>query len=192
MANNVTYGNTTYNLNDPQECASYIRVLQTDNAQLAQQAPIQLTRDQFQAYAVQAVNAVLPQPNQRGDPSTVVNPVTTAKTGTRTYYEYEAPPAGWDKDAKEETIEPWNGTKIDVTPFLNRVQSVIIQRPRALAYTFQKILFVLRHLKNTIAQQWAVNVKDALTNKKNNEFYFDNWTEFKDEFKKRLDRRAHV
>ena len=186
MANNVTYGNTTYNLNDPQECASYIRVLQADNAQLAQQAPIQLTRDQFQAYAVQAVNAVLPQPNQRGDPSTVVNPVTTAKTGNRTYYEYEAPPAGWDKDAKEEAIEPWNGTKIDVTPFLNRVQSVIIQRPRALAYTFQKILFVLRHLKNTIAQQWAVNVKDALTNKKNNEFYFDNWTEFKDEFKKRF------
>ena len=147
MVNNVTYGNTTYNLNDPQECASYIRVLQTDNAQLAQQAPIQLTRDQFQAYAVQAVNAVLPQPNQRGDPSTVVNPVTTAKTGNRTYYEYEAPPAGWDKDAKEEAIEPWNGTKIDVTPFLNRVQSIIIQRPRALAYTFQKILFVLRHLK---------------------------------------------
>jgi hypothetical protein len=187
MAQNIaTFNGVNYDLNDHQQLANYIAVLQT--AATANVAPVQMTPAQLANLAQQTVNAL--QPPQRGNPATIVNPITTTRNqGQNVFYEYEEPPAGWRKDAKEETIDAWNGTRMDVTPFLNRVQGVIAQKPFTFAYTKQRILFVLSLLKNTVAQQWAVNVKDAVVNLKDNDYYFDSWTGFKDEFKKRFGLR---
>lgn len=183
-ANNVTVDGVTYDLNVPAEAAAAYSAVVQQNQTLRGAQPIQLTTDQFQAFATQAVNAVHPA-QTRGNPAAIRNPVTTIRNGRETFYEYTAPPPGWDKDTTV-SIDPWNGNKLDVTPFLNRVEGAIIQRPRALAFTYQRIFFFLDNIKDTIARQWAVNVRDALTNKKDNEFYFDDWTAFKEEFKKRF------
>jgi Zinc knuckle/Retrotransposon gag protein len=189
MVNNVEIDGDTYDLDNPRESAAYIQALVQQNQDLrARLAPVQLAPDQVAALAQHVVNAVRPQP-ARGNPAEIENPVTTARNNRRTFYQYESPPAGWDKDAKEQNIDPWNGTKLDVTPFLSRVEGTFLQRPRSYAYTWQKILYVLQHLANTIAKSWAANVRDAIANKKNNDFYFDDWQGFKGEFKLRFGLR---
>ena len=190
MANPITLGNTTYDLDDPVELRAYLVARDAATAQIEQQllqlqnAPA-INHGQFQ----QMLAAITPPANQ--PQADVENPVLS--TGGATVYYEEHKPGKRMKDIKDfPAPAPFTGKQTDATQFIYRLLGYFKSKPESMRFTQARILYACNLLQDGIAKAWADNVRRALTlstAQNKYEHYTDNWDDFVREFKKRFGMR---
>ena len=190
MANVVTLEGRQYDLHDPTQAQAYVQGMnnilnnqqnEIQRLQTVQPAPA-MTQQQFQQL-IATVAQPAPQPPQQ---QRLENPVLSTPAQT-VYYETHAVPPGIRDNKAIKDAEPFSGAQTDADPFSIRLKAVFQAKPNAFQYTSNRVLYACDLLSRTkVSKPWAELVRKSIAQGVNDQYYYDNWSNFEREFQKRF------